>query len=40
MKSYIRNARISPRKMQVIAAIVRNMDVKQALDTLHFMPQK
>lgn len=40
MKSYIRNARISPRKMQVIAAIVRNMDAKQALDTLRFMPQK
>jgi large subunit ribosomal protein L22 len=40
MKSIARNIRISPKKLAVIAAIVRGMDVQKALDTLRFMPTK
>jgi large subunit ribosomal protein L22 len=40
MKSIARNVRISPKKIQVEASIVRNMDVKKALDTLRYMPTK
>lgn len=40
MKAIARNIRISPRKLNVIATIVRGMDAKQALDTLRFMPNK
>jgi large subunit ribosomal protein L22 len=40
MKASVRNIRISPKKLNVIAYIVRNMMVKDALDTLRFMPKK
>jgi len=40
MKAIARNIRISPRKINVIATIVRGMDAKKALDTLRFMPNK
>lgn len=40
MKAIARNIRISPRKLNVIAAIIRNMDIKKALDTLRFMSNK
>jgi ribosomal protein L22 len=34
MKASVRNVRISPKKLNVIAYIVRNMTAKEALDTL------
>ena len=40
MKASVRNIRISPKKLNVIAYIVRGMSAKQALDTLRFMPKK
>lgn len=40
MKAVAKNIRISPKKMNVAAAIVRNMDAKHALDTLKYMPTK
>lgn len=40
MKASVRNIRISPKKLNVIAYIVRNMLAKDALDTLRFMPKK
>jgi large subunit ribosomal protein L22 len=40
MKASVRNIRISPKKLNVIAYIVRNMTAKEALDTLRFMPKK
>ena len=40
MKAIVSNVRISPKKLNVIAYIVREMDAKQALDTLRFMPKK
>lgn len=40
MKASVRNTRISPKKLNVIAYIVRNMGAKEALDTLRFMPKK
>ncbi|MFZ2255618.1 MAG: 50S ribosomal protein L22 [Patescibacteria group bacterium] len=40
MKASVRNIRISPKKLNVIAYIVRDMSAKQALDTLRFMPKK
>ncbi len=40
MKSSVRNVRISPKKLNVIAFIIRNMTAKEALDTLKFMPKK
>lgn len=40
MKAIARNIRISPRKLNILAVIVRGMDAKQALDTLRFMPNK
>ena len=32
--------RISPRKMRIVANAVRGKKVTEALDTLHFLPQK
>ncbi|NNF56702.1 MAG: 50S ribosomal protein L22 [Rhodothermaceae bacterium] len=32
--------RTSPRKMRIVADVVRGKNVEQALTTLHFMPQK
>ena len=40
MKASVRNIRISPKKLNVIAYIVRGMNAKDALDTLRFMPKK
>jgi len=40
MKAYAKNIRISPKKLNVVATIVRNMDVNKALDILKYMPNK
>ena len=40
MKASVRNIRISPKKLNVIAYIVRNMRAQEALNTLRFMPKK
>ena len=40
MKAYSKNIRISPKKLSVVASIVRGMPVKKALDILKFMPNK
>ena len=40
MKAYWKNIRISPKKLSVIATLVRNMEVQKALDILKFMPKK
>ena len=40
MKASVKNVRISPKKLNVIAHIIRNMTAKDALDTLRFMPKK
>ena len=40
MKALTTNVRISPKKAQVVAEIVRGMNAKKALDMLRYMPQK
>jgi large subunit ribosomal protein L22 len=40
MKAYAHNIRISPKKLNVVATIVRNMPAQKALDILRFMPNK
>ncbi|EKE28240.1 MAG: 50S ribosomal protein L22 [uncultured bacterium (gcode 4)] len=40
MKAYAKNIRISPKKLSVVASIVRNMPAKKALEILKFMPNK
>lgn len=40
MKALTTNVRISPKKAQVVAQIVRGMDAKKALDMLKYMPNK
>jgi large subunit ribosomal protein L22 len=40
MKAVLNNVRISPKKAQVVAAIIRGMDAKKALDMLKWMPNK
>ncbi len=40
MKAYAKNIRISPKKLNVIATIIRKMEAKKALDVLKFMPKK
>lgn len=40
MKAYAKNIRISPKKLNVVATIVRNMDVNKAMDILKYMPNK
>ncbi len=40
MKSITRNVRISPKKLNVIAYIIRDKGAKEALDLLRFMPKK
>ena len=40
MKALTTNVRISPKKAQVVAAIIRGMDAKKALDMLRYMPNK
>lgn len=40
MKAYAKNIRISPKKLNVVVTIVKNMEVNKALDILKFMPNK
>ena len=40
MKSSVRNVRISPKKLNVIAYIIRGKTAQEALDVLRFMPKK
>jgi large subunit ribosomal protein L22 len=40
MKAYWKNIRISPKKLRVIAEIVRNNDADEALKFLEFAPKK
>ena len=40
MKAYGKNIRISPKKLRVIAEIVRGQDVNEALSFLKFAPKK
>lgn len=40
MKASVRNVRISPKKLNVIAYIIRDMYAQEALNTLRFMPKK
>jgi large subunit ribosomal protein L22 len=40
MKSYWKNIRISPKKIRVIAEIIRWMNVQDALNFLKFAPKK
>lgn len=40
MKAILRQVRISPKKVNLIAAMVRNKKVTDALDLLHFVPKK
>lgn len=40
MKSVLRQARISPRKANLAAGLVRGKDVKEALDILNFTSKK
>ncbi|MEM8560468.1 MAG: 50S ribosomal protein L22 [Bacteroidota bacterium] len=35
-----KHIRISPRKMRIVADVVRGQNVQESLNTLHFMPQK
>lgn len=40
MKSYAKNVRISPKKLRVIAEVVRGMEAEKALAFLKFAPKK
>jgi large subunit ribosomal protein L22 len=40
MKAYGKNIRISPKKLRVIAEVVRDMDADEALKFLKFAPKK
>ena len=40
MKAYGKNIRISPKKLRVVASIIRWMDATEALDFLKFAPKK
>lgn len=40
MKAYAKNIRISPKKLSVVATIVRNMEASKAMDILKYMPNK
>jgi large subunit ribosomal protein L22 len=40
MKAYWKNIRISPKKLRVVAEIVRNRDAAWALNFLKFAPKK
>jgi large subunit ribosomal protein L22 len=40
MKAILRRIRISPKKANLIAALVRNKNVQEALDILKFTPKK
>jgi len=40
MKAILKRARISPKKANLIAGLVRNKKVQEALDFLKFLPKK
>jgi len=40
MKAYAKNIRISPKKLRVVAEVVRGMKAGEALDFLKFAPKK
>jgi large subunit ribosomal protein L22 len=40
MKAYAKNIRISPKKLRVIAEVVRGMGAQEALKFLKFAPKK
>ncbi len=40
MKAHLRQIRISPKKANLVAGMVRGMKVSEALDLLKFMPKK
>lgn len=40
MKAILYNVRIAPKKLRVIAEIIREMEATKALDVLKFMPKK
>lgn len=40
MKAYAKNIRISPKKLRVVAEVVRGMDASEALKFLKFAPKK
>ena len=40
MKAYGKNIRISPKKLRVVAEIIRGQDVAEALNFLKFAPKK
>ena len=40
MKAYWKNIRISPKKLRVVAEIIRNKDVTWSLNFLKFAPKK
>lgn len=40
MKAYGKNIRISPKKLRVIAEVIRNQDVSEALGFLKYAPKK
>ncbi len=40
MKAYGKNIRISPKKLRVVAAVIRGQDVSEALNFLKFAPKK
>lgn len=40
MKAILRRVRISPKKANLIAALVRNKNIQEALDILKFTPKK
>lgn len=40
MKAYAKNLRISPKKLRVIAEVIRNKDAVSSLDFLKFAPKK
>ncbi len=40
MKASLRNVRISPKKVNLVAELVRTQDLKQALGILEFTPKK
>jgi large subunit ribosomal protein L22 len=40
MKAILRRVRISPKKANLIAALIRNKNVKEAIDILKFTPKK
>lgn len=40
MKAFLKRARISPKKANLVAALVRRKKVQEAVDTLKFTPKK